>query len=352
MNNDLGSKPKSDNLEENTDFFEHHHIIVDQGQSPMRIDVFLTNRIQNISRNKIQQAAKASCILVNSKPEKSNYLIKPRDVISIILPQEPVITEVIPQDIPIEIVYEDDDVIVINKIAGMVVHPAYNNYEGTLLNALAFHFKDKPNQLKHETGAFLVHRIDKDTSGLLVVTKNEMAQTILAREFYDHTIERKYHALVWGDVKGERGTIEKRIGRSWLDRRQMIVYDDPEKGKMAITHFRVLERFGYVTLVECRLETGRTHQIRAHMRYLGHPIFNDAMYGGNKILKGTTHSKYKQFIENCFETIPRQALHAKTLGFIHPNEEKYLLFNSEYPQDFQAILEKWRKYAVGRISNE
>lgn len=348
MNDNIKINLQNDDLDENTDLFEHHRITVDPGQSPVRIDVFLTNRLQNVSRNKIQQAAKASCILVNQTPIKQNYIIKPRDVISIVLPQEPVVSEVIPQDIKIEVVYEDDDVIIIDKPAGMVVHPAYNNYEGTLLNALAFHFKDKPNQANHETGAFLVHRIDKDTSGLLVVTKNEMAQTILAREFFEHSIERKYHALVWGDFKEDRGTIEKRIGRNWQDRRQMIVYDDPLKGKMAITHYRVLERFGYVTLIECRLETGRTHQIRAHMKYLGHPLFNDAMYGGNRVLKGTTHAKYKQFIDNCFETIPRQALHAKTLGFVHPLEDRYLLFNSEYPQDFRDIIEKWKKYTSSR----
>lgn len=338
-----------DENEDNTEFFEHHRISVDPGQSLLRIDVFLTNRIQNISRNKVQEAVKANCVLVNNAPVKQNYKVKPRDLITVVLPHEPVVAEVIPQEIPLNIVYEDDDVLVIDKVAGMVVHPAYGNYEGTLLNALAFHFKGKPNREHHETGAYLVHRIDKDTSGLLVVTKNETAQTILARDFFHHNIERKYHALVWGDVKENSGTIEQRIGRSQTDRRQMTVYDDPLKGKMAITHFNVMERFGYVTLVECQLETGRTHQIRAHMKFLGHPLFNDGMYGGNKILKGTTHSKYKSFIENCFEIIPRQALHAKTLGFEHPVLKKPLFFSSDYPEDFRQVLEKWRRFVSGRI---
>jgi 23S rRNA pseudouridine1911/1915/1917 synthase len=331
---------------ENTEvdeLYEHFRIIVDKGQGLLRIDKFLMARIENASRNKIQNAAKAGNILVNDKSVKSNYKIKPLDVISIVMPHPPREIEIIAQDIPLDVFYEDHDIIVINKRAGMVVHPGYGNYSGTLVNALAWHFKDQP-----EVQPYLVHRIDKDTSGIILVAKNELSQTRLAREFFDHTINRKYMALVWGDVAEDEGTVTGHIGRSAKDRRQMMVYVDGSIGKHAITHYKVLKRFGYVTLIECVLETGRTHQIRAHMRFLGHPLFNDERYGGDQILRGTTYTKYKQFIKNCYEIIPRQALHAKSLGFKHPITKEYLFFDSDLATDMQLVLDKWERYIANR----
>lgn len=329
-----------DSIEEQDDLYEHHRIVVDPGQSLLRIDKFLFNRLDNVSRNKIQNAAKAGNILVNDQPEKPNYKIKPRDVISILLPGPVREFEVIAENIPFEIMHEDHDVLVVNKAAGMVVHPGHGNYTGTLLNALTYYFQGQP-----EVTPSLVHRIDKDTSGVLLIGKNEMAQTILGKQFFDHTISRKYMALVWGDIKEDTGTIEGHIGRNPADRLQMFVFTDGSQGRPAITHYRVVERFGYVTLVECILETGRTHQIRAHFRHLGHPLFNDEKYGGNKILKGTTFSKYKQFIQNCFSLLPRQALHARLLGFTHPSTGKEMLFEAPLPNDMQEVVNKWRDYA-------
>ena len=333
--------------EESGELYEHFRIVVDQGQEPERIDVYLTNHISNISRNRVQNAAKAGNILVNDKVVKSNYKVKPNDVISIVFTYPPRDTDIKPEPIPLNIVYEDDDVIVINKQAGLVVHPGHGNFDGTLLNALAYHFKENGSKVDNGFG-YLVHRIDKDTTGLMIVAKNETAQTILAAQFFEHSITRRYQALVWGDFNEDEGTIEGNIGRSIRDRVAMAVYPDGSQGKDAVTHYKVLERFNYVTLVECRLETGRTHQIRVHMQYVGHPLFNDALYGGDRILKGTTFSKYRQFIDNCFSEIPRHCLHAKVLGFVHPTTGKELYFDSELPQDMQAVLAKWRNYLKTR----
>ena len=325
------------------DLYEHLRIVVDKGQSLLRLDKFLMIRIENASRNRIQNSIEAGNVLVNEKAAKASYKVKPFDVISIVLPHPPRDTEVYPEDIPLDFVYEDNDVIIINKPAGMVVHPGFNNYTGTLVNALVFHFNQLPQLPGNEGRPGLVHRIDKDTSGLLLISKNERAITHLAKQFFDHTISRKYVALVWGDITDD-GTVEGYIGRSAKDRKVMAVYNDPEKGKWSVTHYKVLERFNYVTLIECELETGRTHQIRAHMKHIGHPLFNDGTYGGNKILKGTVFSKYKQFVENCFELLPRQALHAKSLGFVHPVSREFLYFESEIPADIAAVIEKWRNY--------
>ncbi len=336
--------------EENSELFEHHRIVADPGQSLLRVDKFLMYHVANVSRNKIQQAARAGNILVNDKPVKSNYRVRPGDVVAVVLAYPPREMEVVPQEIHLDIVYEDDDVIVVNKQAGVVVHPAHENWDGTLLNGLAWYFEKTGQKIENGFG-YLVHRIDKDTSGLLLLTKNEEAQTKLARQFFDHTVERSYQALVWGDLEQDEGTIEGHIGRSLKDRRVMTVFPEGEYGKKAISHYKVLERFGYVTLVECRLETGRTHQIRAHFKYLGHPLFNDARYGGDQVLKGTTFSKYKQFVQNCFKIIPRQALHAKSIGFIHPSTGKKMFFDSELPEDMQQVTEKWRNYVRGRGEN-
>ena len=327
--------------------FEHYRFVADPGQRPLRVDVFLTNRIENASRNKIQEAAQAGCIHVNGKPVKSNYRVKPNDVISVVFSYPPREIEIIPQDIPLNIVYEDEDLIVINKDPGMVVHPGHGNYTGTLVNALAWHFKDKPWFGNKDPRPGLVHRIDKDTSGLLVVAKNDQAKMKLALQFFEKTSTRTYQALVWGTPKPETGTIIGNIGRSQKDRRQMAIFVNGEQGKPAITHYRVLESFSYVSLVECRLETGRTHQIRAHFKHIGHTLFNDERYGGNQILKGTTFTKYKQFVENCFKILPRQALHAKTLGFTHPSTGKYMEFDSDIPDDMKQCIEKWRNYNPG-----
>ena len=338
--------------ERGDELYEHFHIVVDEGQSLLRIDKFLHNHMKNTSRNKIKQAAQAGNILVNGKAQIQNYKVKPSDDISIVLTYPPREIEIVPEDIPLDVVYEDDDLIIINKKAGMVVHPAYANYTGTLVNALCYHLRDI---LVHEDvvqNPMLVHRIDKDTSGIIIVAKTEYAQAKLAAQFFNHTIHRRYYAIVWGDFQEDEGTIEGHIGRSAKDRKVMDVYPDGSHGKHAVTHWKVLERFGYVTLVECRLETGRTHQIRAHMRYIKHPLFNDATYGGDRILKGTTFTKYKQFVQNCFSLMPRQALHAKSLGFIHPTTGKEFMFESELPDDMQAVLEKWRHYATHKAYEE
>jgi 23S rRNA pseudouridine1911/1915/1917 synthase len=328
---------------EEQDLYEHLRIVVDKGQSLLRLDKFLIIRTENTSRNRIQNAIDAGNVLVNEKVVKASYKVKPLDVISMVLPHPPRDTEVYPEDIPIDILYEDDDVIMVNKAPGMVVHPGFNNYTGTLVNALVFHSQQLPQMPGNDGRPGLVHRIDKDTSGLLLVSKNEWAITFLAKQFFDHSITRKYIALVWGDLT-EDGTVTGYIGRSVKDRKVMAVYDDESKGKWSVTHYKVLERFNYVTLIECQLETGRTHQIRAHMKHIGHPLFNDSTYGGDKILKGTVFNKYRKFVENCFEILPRQALHAKSLGFIHPTTRKFIHFETELPEDISSVIEKWRNY--------
>lgn len=330
--------------EDENELFENYRIEVDKGQSLLRIDKFLMDRLEQTSRNKIQQAAKADCIKVNEKPVKPNYKVKPGDIVQIFLPTAPREIEIIPQDIPLNIVYEDDDLIVVNKQSEMVVHPGYGNYTGTLLNALTFHFQNQKDKEGNPVRPLMVHRIDKNTTGLLLIAKNEVAQTILAKQFYDHSVQRTYKALVWGDFDQMEGTIEGNIGRSLKDRRVMQVFPEGDYGKSAITHWKVLFRFGYITLIQCQLETGRTHQIRAHMKYIGHPLFNDETYGGDQIIKGTTYSKYKQFVQNCFKILPRQALHATTLGFIHPTTKETLFFESNLPEDMLMVQEKWEHY--------
>ena len=327
---------------EENDLYEHFRFEVDKGQALLRIDKFLMGRIQNASRNKIQNAARADNILVNDKPVKPNYRVKPRDIISIVLAYPPRDTEILPENIPLNVVYEDDDVLVINKAAGMVVHPAHGNYTGTLVNALAYRFQSEGKV--SEVGPYLVHRIDKDTSGLILIAKNELAQSILARGFFEHKVDRKYQAVVWGDVKEEEGTVSGHIGRCLRDRLIMDVFPDGSHGKEAITHYKVLKRFHYITLIECTLETGRTHQIRAHMQHIGHTLFNDARYGGNQVLKGTTFTRYKQFIQNCFDLCPRQALHAQSLGFKHPSDGRKMFFESPVPDDMTALISKWEHY--------
>ena len=336
---------------EEQDLFEHFRLVVDKGQSLLRIDKFLMNRMENATRNRIQNAADLGCILVNEKAVKSSYKVKPLDVISIVLPHPPRDTEIYPENIPLNIVFEDEEIVIINKTAGMVVHPGFNNYTGTLVHALAYHFENLPNLNGNYARPGLVHRIDKDTTGLLVISKNEQAMTFLAKQFFDHSIHRKYVALVWGDI-AEGGTVSGYIGRSLKDRRVMDIYDTEEKGKWSVTHYKVLERLNYVTLIECELETGRTHQIRAHMQHIGHPLFNDASYGGDKILKGTSFTKYKQFIDNCFSICPRQTLHAKSLGFLHPKTKQELYFETEMPSDMLQLLDKWHKYATTYNENE
>lgn len=328
-----------------TELYEHHRIQVDKGQAMLRIDKYLQMRLEGISRTKIQAAAKANCIVVNDRPVKSNYKVKPCDTISILLPEPPHETELLPEPIPLNIVYEDEDVLIVDKQPGLVVHPGYGNFTGTLLNGLIYYLQGKTTRDGQPALPYLVHRIDKDTSGLLLIAKNEDAQVVLAKQFFDHTIERKYTALVWGNFDEDNGTITGNLERSPQDRRIMHVTDDPERGKHAVTHWRVVERYGYVTLVECILETGRTHQIRAHMRHIGHPLFNDAAYGGDRILKGTTFSRYKQFVENNFRLLPRQALHAFILGFEHPATGQHMHFESPLPNDFATVLDRWRTYA-------
>jgi 23S rRNA pseudouridine1911/1915/1917 synthase len=341
-------------LEPSDELFEHQRLVVDPKQTLIRIDKFLMDRLEKVSRNRVQNAIKASCILVNDKAVKANYKIKPGDEISVVLPTNPSESESLqPENIPLDIRYEDEYLLVLEKPAGLVVHPGVGNYNGTLANALLYHFQNTGLPLlkgNAEDRPGLVHRIDKDTSGLMLIAKTDFVMTHLARQFFDHTIEREYIALVWGDIKEDQGTITSYIGRHEKDRMQMFAYDDENKGKHAVTHFEVLERFYYVTLVRCRLETGRTHQIRVHMKQIGHTLFNDERYGGNQILKGTIYNKYRQFVENCFQLIPRQALHARTIGFIHPVTESAKSFSSELPPDFTAVVEKWRNYIQTRKS--
>lgn len=344
MNNNNDTTDLEDEL------YEHYRFDIPKGQLLLRIDKYLMNMIPNATRNKIQNAATAGDIYVNDLPVKSNYKVKPLDVVRIMLTHPPFENRVDPEDIPLDIVYEDDALLLVNKPPGFVVHPGHGNYTGTLVNALAFHFKDLPLNSSERPG--LVHRIDKDTSGLLVIAKTEAAMTHLAKQFEAKTSEREYIALVWGNVIADEGTIEGNIARHVKDRMQMAVFADPEIGKHAVTHYKVLERFGYVTLVSCILETGRTHQIRVHMKHIGHPIFNDERYGGHLILKGTTFTKYKQFIDNCFKALPRQALHAKTLGFVHPTTGEMMRFDTELPQDFQDCIEKWRGYSKSHLTDE
>lgn len=335
------------------ELYEHFKFIAGSGQSPLRVDKFLMNLVENATRNKIQKAAENGNIFVNDVPVKSNYKVKANDVVRVLMEQPPFENIIIPEDIPLDIVYEDDDLLVVNKSAGLVVHPGHGNYTGTLVNALAFHFENLPLNSSERPG--LVHRIDKDTSGLLVVAKTEWTMSELQKQFAEKTTEREYVALVWGNVEQEEGTIESYIGRHKVDRMQMACFEDDSNGaKFARTHYKVLERFGYVTLVSCRLETGRTHQIRVHMKSIGHTLFNDERYGGEKILKGTTFTKYKQFVENAMQILPRQALHAKTLGFMHPVKKEFLRFETELPQDLLMCIEKWRSYAnhVKHIEDE
>lgn len=333
-----------DNGDQEQDLFEHYRFVADPGQGPLRIDKFLMARIQNASRNKIQQATAAGSVLVNDTAVKQNYKVRPGDVITIVLAEPPRDTEIVPEDLPVDIVFEDQHIMVVNKRAGMVVHPAYANFTGTLVNALTYYLRE---QSKDETAQpYLVHRIDKDTSGIMLVAKDELSQTRLAKEFFDHTIDRKYTALVWGDMEDDEGTISGNLARSRSDRKLMAVYPDADTGKHAVTHWKVIRRYGYVTLIECTLETGRTHQIRAHMKHIRHPLFNDAAYGGDRILKGTTFTKYRQFINNCFAILPRQALHARSLGLRHPISGEYLFFDSELPADMQAVIEKWEQYVT------
>jgi len=345
MNNSFDESPE---LED--ELYEHFRIEVPKGQELLRIDKFLMHHIANATRSKIQKAAESGDIYVNDLPVRSNYKVKPLDVVRILLAHPPFENRVDPENIPLNIVYEDDALLLINKPPGMVVHPGHGNYTGTLVNALAYHFENLPMNSSERPG--LVHRIDKDTSGLLVIAKTEVSMTHLAKQFEAKTSEREYIALVWGNVKEEEGTIEGNIARHVKDRMQMQVFADPEIGKPAITHYKVLERFGYVTLVSCILETGRTHQIRVHMKYLGHPLFNDARYGGDLILKGTTFTKYKQFIDNCFKILPRQALHAKTLGFVHPTTGELMRFDTELPDDMKELIEKWRGYSKSNITED
>jgi 23S rRNA pseudouridine1911/1915/1917 synthase len=328
------------------ELFEHHRIEADARQSLIRIDKFLMDRLPNVSRNKLQKAIKDGFVKVNDQQIKPNHKIHPHDVVTIALPEPPRDTEVVPEDIPLNIVFEDEHLLIVNKSAGMVVHPAYQNWTGTLVNALAYHFQNLPEMQGNEGRPGLVHRIDKDTSGLLVIAKTELAMAGLAKQFFDHSIDRSYLALVWGEPEPEKGTINVHLGRSLKDRRVTAAFPEGDIGRHAITHYEVMKTLRYVSLVKCTLETGRTHQIRAHMKHLGHPIFNDVTYGGDKILKGTTFSKYRAFVENCFKIIPRQALHAKTLGFVHPATKEYMSFDSPVPEDMQLVLDKWEHYVT------
>lgn len=330
------------------ELYEHFRVVVDKGQSQVRVDKYLFERLVNSSRNRIQKAADTGLIMANGKPVKSSYKVKPCDVLTVMMDRPRYDNDIIPEDIPLDIVYEDNDLMVINKPAGLVVHPGCGNYHGTLVNAIAWHLKDNPRYDPNDPQVGLVHRIDKDTSGLLVVAKTPDAKTHLGLQFYNKTTKRKYNALVWGIVENNEGTIEGNIGRNPKDRMQMAVLSDPAQGKHAVTHYRILERLGYVTLVECVLETGRTHQIRVHMKHIGHTLFNDERYGGNEILKGTHFSKYKQFVNNCFETCPRQALHAMTLGFVHPRTGEEMFFTSPLPEDMTNLIDKWRNYISNR----
>lgn len=337
-------------VNESPELYEHFRTVVDKGQTPVRIDKYLFERIVNASRNRIQTAADNGFVMANGKPVKSSYKVKPLDVLTVMMDCPRYENDIIPEDIPLDIVYEDDDLMVINKPAGLVVHPGCGNYHGTLVNAIAWHLRNVPTYDPNDPQVGLVHRIDKDTSGLLVVAKTPDAKTSLGLQFYNKTTKREYNALVWGIVEQDEGTVTGNIGRNPKDRMQMAVMTDPTQGKHAVTHYQVLERLGYVTLVKCVLETGRTHQIRVHMKHIGHVLFNDERYGGHEILKGTHFSKYKQFVNNCFDICPRQALHAKTLGFVHPRTGKEMFFTSELPEDMTTLLDKWRTYISNRES--
>lgn len=338
----------ADDSIENSEMYEHFRFEADKGQSPLRIDKFLNNKLEGASRSRIQSAAAAGSILVNGLAVKSNYKVKPQDIVTIVLPNPPRKLELIPEDIPLNIIYEDAQLLVVNKAPGMVVHPGHGNYTGTMVNALMYHLKDNPLFHTGEERPGLVHRIDKNTSGLLVVAKTELAMSNLALQFFKKTTKRTYNALVWGEPPTKEGTITGNIGRNPKDRKKMMVFPEGDQGKHAVTHYSILEHFGYVSLVECRLETGRTHQIRVHFQYIQHPLFNDNEYGGDRILRGTTFTKYKQFVNNCFEILPRQALHARSLGFIHPTTRKEMLFESEIPDDLARVIQKWRIYTSGR----
>jgi len=333
---------------EDNKLFEHFKYIVDPGQSPLRIDKYLFNKIENISRHRIQETAKSGNILVNETAVKSNYKVKPGDVVSIVFEYPPREIEIIPENIPINIVYEDDDLLLVNKQPGMVVHPSYGHYSGTLLNALAYHLRDNELFKSDDNRPGLIHRIDKNTSGILLIAKTEEAKMKLSKQFFDRTTSRRYIALVWGNFEEEEGTITGHIGRNLKNRKIMDVFPEGEYGKHAVTHYKVIERYGYVSQIECRLETGRTHQIRAHMKHIGHPLFNDEEYGGDRILKGTTFTKYKQFVQNCFNVLPRQALHAKSLGFVHPTTGKDMFFDSDIPNDMAVAIERWQNYVKNR----
>lgn len=334
--------------DEEEELYQHHRIEVDKGQSLLRVDKYLMSKLQNASRNKIQDAIESGAVRVNDAIIKANYKVKPLDIVTVLLPEPPRNTEIIPQNIPLDIIYEDDELLVVNKPAGMVVHPAHGNWEGTLVNALLYHFKNLPTHRNGEIRPGLVHRIDKDTSGLLVIAKTDTAMTHLAKQFFDHSIERTYNALIWGEPKSDEGTITGHVGRSLKDRKIMTVFPNGEMGKEAVTHYKVLKNMRYVSLVQCNLETGRTHQIRVHFKHIGHPLFNDITYGGDRILRGTVFSKYEQFVNNCFKICPRQALHAKSLGFIHPKTGEFLQFDTELPEEMQQVIQKWDTY----VNNE
>jgi 23S rRNA pseudouridine1911/1915/1917 synthase len=335
-------------LKESSELYEHFRFVADPGQKFLRVDKFLVNRIESTSRNRIQNAAAADNILVNDTPVKPSYKVRPGDVITIVMSYPPRETELVPEDIPVDPVHEDDHIIVVNKPAGMVVHPGHGNYTGTLVNALAWRFRDMPVFKSGELRPGLVHRIDKNTSGLIVVAKSELAMNRLAKQFFDRKTRREYIAIAWGIPEPAEGRIEGHIGRHLKDRMRMDVFPDGKTGKPAITHYRVIEKLGYISMLECRLETGRTHQIRVHLSHTGHPLFNDERYGGDRILRGTTFTKYRQFVINCFKTLPRHALHAKSLGFIHPATGKELYFEVPLPRDMEELLEKWRKYTGAR----
>jgi len=354
VDNNFSVENDFEDAAEGNELFEHQRFVVDKGQTITRIDKYLVNLMPKVSRNRIQDAADNGSILVNEKPVKSNYKAKPNDVISIMLTHPPSELTIIPQDIPINIAYEDDDILLVNKQPGIVVHPGFGNFEGTLLNAVAWHLKDSPNFDVNDSRLGLVHRIDKDTSGLILIAKNADAKSSLGKQFFDKTTTRHYNALVWGNVKDDEGTIIGDIARDPRDRMLFAVFPEGENptAKYAVTHYKVLERFGYVTLVECRLETGRTHQIRVHMKHIGHTLFNDERYGGNDVLRGEHFAKYKQFVKNCFDVCPRQALHAKTLGFTHPRTGEAMFFDSDLPEDMKNLIDKWRGYAASKELEE
>lgn len=335
---------ETEGAEDSDELYEHHRIVVDKGQALLRLDKFLMDRLPNVTRNKLQGAIRSESVQVNQRPVKVSYKVKPLDVITVTLAEPPRDTDIVPENIPLDIVYEDEELLLVNKPAGMVVHPAYNNWSGTLVNALTYHLQNLPTHRNGEGRPGLVHRIDKDTSGLLVIAKTDYSMAYLAKQFYDHSIERTYYALVWGVPKEQDGTITGHVGRSAKDRKVMAVYPAGDYGKHAVTHYKVLRSFKYVSLLKCNLETGRTHQIRAHMKHIGHPLFSDATYGGDKILYGNPSGTYKSFVDNAFKLMPRQALHAKSLGFLHPSTKEFLQFDSELPEDFKAVLEKWALY--------